>query len=61
MKKLLLIALIVVSAIGYLFFIGAQNQTQSNSEYLRIHIRANSNLAIDQDIKYEIKDELVQA
>ena len=61
MKKLLLIALVAVSVIGYLFFLGAQNQTQSNSEYLRIHIRANSNLTLDQDIKYQIKDELVQA
>lgn len=27
--------------------------------YLRIHIRANSNLSVDQNIKYEIKDEVV--
>lgn len=29
------------------------------TEYLRIHIRANSNLEVDQDIKYLIKDEIV--
>ncbi len=28
-------------------------------DYLRLHIRANSNSAIDQNVKYEIKDELV--
>ena len=26
--------------------------------YLRLHIRANSNAAVDQDIKYQIKDEV---
>ena len=29
-------------------------------DYLRLHIRANSNSEIDQNIKYEIKDELVE-
>ncbi len=36
-----------------------QNKPTYYKEYLRIHIRANSNLAIDQDVKYKIKDELV--
>lgn len=36
---------------------GVNNQT--HTEYLRIHIRANSNLQIDQNIKYKIKDEIV--
>ena len=31
----------------------------NKQEYLRIHIRANSNLTIDQNIKYKIKDEVV--
>lgn len=29
-------------------------------EYLRLHIRANSNLKVDQDVKYEIKDKVVE-
>lgn len=29
-------------------------------EYLRLHIRANSNSSIDQNVKYEIKDMLVE-
>ena len=33
----------------------------NNSEYLRIHIRANSNSEIDQTVKYEIKDAVVDA
>jgi len=29
-------------------------------DYLRLHIRANSNSAVDQKVKYEIKDDLVE-
>ena len=31
-----------------------------NTEYLRIHIRGNSNLEIDQLVKYKIKDAVVE-
>lgn len=31
-----------------------------NKEYLRIHIRANSNTPVDQNVKYEIKDSVVE-
>ncbi len=31
----------------------------AGSEYLRIHVRANSNSAADQSIKYAVKDEVV--
>ena len=30
-------------------------------EYLRIHIRANSNQQFDQEVKYKVKDEIVDA
>lgn len=30
-------------------------------EYLRIHIRANSNLECDQNVKYKVKDAIVEA
>ncbi len=59
MNKFFVVALIVISGIGYFMFAGNTNQS-ANSDYLRIHIRANSNLFIDQDIKYEIKDEIVK-
>ncbi len=59
MKKisisLLLIAIISLSVIGVIF---SQNQPQT--EYLRIHIRANSNQEIDQAVKLKIKEEIVQ-
>ncbi len=48
--------------LGILFIlIFSPLKTGANSEYLRIHIRANSNSEIDQSIKYQIKDEIVDA
>lgn len=61
MKKFALVLLVVISLAGYVFLFNSQNVTQNKNEYLRIHIRANSNMEIDQDIKYEIKEQLVQA
>lgn len=54
MRKILLffILLVGVSLIG-----GCVN---NNSDYLRIHIRANSNSEEDQNIKYFIKDIMVE-
>ena len=60
MNKFFIALLVVVSGVGYFMFAGANNQ-KANNDYLRIHIRANSNTVIDQDIKYEIKSELVNS
>ncbi|MBO7149862.1 MAG: stage II sporulation protein R [Clostridia bacterium] len=58
MKKLcitfLIIGIIVLSGIGLLSF-----GEQPHKEYLRIHIRANSNISSDQQIKYIVKDKIV--
>lgn len=56
MKKVL-IGIICLALVGILAFFGAPAQTES--EYLRIHIRANSNAAIDQAVKYQVKDAVV--
>ncbi len=50
----LIIGIIVLSGIGLLSF-----GEQSHKEYLRIHIRANSNQLIDQQVKYMVKDGVV--
>ena len=34
--------------------------SQETTEYLRIHIRANSSNKSDQDVKYKVKDEVVE-
>ena len=60
MKKVIILSLVILSVFGYLFFFLHSNTTK-NTEYLRIHIRANSNLTIDQNVKYEVKNALVDA
>lgn len=47
-------AIILLSVIG--IFPAKESQ---NTEYLRIHIRANSNLESDQEVKYLVKEKLV--
>ena len=39
---------------------GIVNENTTHTEYLRIHIRANSNAQIDQQVKYKVKEDLVQ-
>ena len=46
--------IIILSAVGLR---GGQKQA---GEYLRIHIRANSNEACDQAVKYVVRDEVVE-
>ena len=52
----------VIVVLMLLLIIGASFLPKAEVEYdyLRLHIRANSNSEIDQNIKYEIKDELVE-
>ena len=49
-----IVAIIILSVIGLNL-----QKTQPNEEYLRIHIRAESNLKEDQAVKYLVKDEIV--
>lgn len=63
MKKLCIILftliIIILTAMG--IGNGAQSQTATaNADYLRIHIRANSNDAQDQEVKYLVRDEVVK-
>lgn len=57
MKKIIMLLVMILSAT---MLCACNNQSSSQEQYLRIHIRANSNLTTDQNIKYKIKDELVK-
>ncbi|MBQ3494032.1 MAG: stage II sporulation protein R [Clostridia bacterium] len=57
MKKI--VVGVCVLFVLFLVGVGLLNQPQKQ-EYIRIHIRANSNLEIDQNVKYQIKDEVVE-
>lgn len=53
---LILIGIISLTAIYFAF----RQEKKVTKEYLRIHVRANSNSQADQLVKYEIKDRLVE-
>ncbi len=55
-KIVIVVVLILLIVVGACFI----PQKKVEYDYLRIHIRANSNAEIDQRVKYEIKDELVE-
>jgi len=61
MKKSCIIFLlsIIISLTAIGFVGGLTSQTTCATEYIRIHIRANSNAKQDQDVKYLVKDEVV--
>ncbi len=56
MKKIISVIVILVCCVLVGFGIFSQ---QNKQEYIRIHVRANSNLSVDQNVKYEIKDKIV--
>lgn len=61
MKKIVITCFVLLLIITTIVFAGAQQKSGSaNADYLRIHVRANSNSAEDQSVKYEIKDEVVR-
>lgn len=61
MKKFLCAALVVIAVVATVVFVSrAGNTAQAETEYLRIHVRANSNSQTDQSIKYRVKDEVVK-
>ncbi len=55
MKKIISIFIIIIS----ILIIGLNISVNKKEEYIRIHVRANSNEQVDQNIKYKIKDEIV--
>ena len=61
MKKFLLILFVVICIIATVLFVGYKSESaQAETDYLRIHVRANSNEQIDQNVKYKVKDEVVK-
>lgn len=65
MKKIFVVCITIVislSIFGIIF--SSQNQIRTNkltnADYLRIHIRANSNDEVDQNIKYQIKEKYIE-
>lgn len=62
MKRLFITLSLILALCGIAVFgIINHKNSSSNSEYLRIHIRANSNSETDQKVKYEVRDAVVEA
>ena len=53
MKKILLSIVVIVSV---MLFVGCKRQ----DDVVRIHIRANSNLKVDQEVKLSVRDSVVE-
>ena len=58
--KYFLAGLCLISII-LIFILVPLGSSEQQVEYLRIHIRANSNEQVDQEVKYKVKDEIVDA
>ena len=59
--KYIILAISSIFIILILAISGFTFSNECNVEYLRIHIRANSNSSADQEIKYKVKDAVVEA
>jgi stage II sporulation protein R len=60
MKKLIAFCFIAtIVTLCALFATRTYSEDNVNADYLRIHVRANSNSEIDQSVKYKVKDEVV--
>lgn len=60
MKKFFITVLIIAAIIATILFASGAKSAQAENDYLRIHVRANSNEQIDQSVKYIVKDEVVK-
>ena len=60
MKNFCIVFLVLIIIIATVVCASALNREQTENDYLRIHVRANSNDQIDQAVKYKVKDEVVK-
>ena len=61
MKKLVAVLIAIFAVIGTIALVkNMGTEVEADTEYLRIHVRANSNSQTDQNIKYIVKDEVVK-
>lgn len=56
-----ILAFVSIIAVVLILGLCGLNNTTQEVQYLRIHIRANSNSVEDQNVKYQVKDNIVEA
>lgn len=60
MKNFCIVFFVLIIIIATAVCAAELSAPQTETEYLRIHVRANSNGEADQTVKYEVKDEVVK-
>lgn len=60
MKKFLVVIAVIAVLGATIFIVNTNSSAEVETDYLRIHVRANSNEQIDQSVKYKVKDEVVK-
>ena len=60
MKKFVCFIFIAVAIIVTIAIASNAVYSEAETDYLRIHVRANSNSEVDQAVKYKVKDEVVK-
>lgn len=61
MKKIAVAIFIIAMLAATVYAVNAYSPAAAaETDYLRIHVRANSNLQTDQNVKYKVKDEIVK-
>lgn len=60
MKNFIIPALILIAIIAGIVIACGNFESETKTDYLRIHVRANSNDEVDQSVKYKVKDEVVK-
>ena len=60
MKKFLVLAFVLAAIFATVVIACGAQSAEAETDYLRIHVRANSNEQIDQSVKYIVKDEVVK-
>ena len=59
MKIVAIVIICLVLIIAGIYAVKASDKASDEETYLRIHIRANSNDAVDQSVKYKVKERIV--
>lgn len=62
MKNIFITFLVILAIIGTVLYAehASVAKTEAETDYLRIHVRANSNDQTDQEVKYKVKDAVVE-
>lgn len=60
MKNFCIVFVVLFIIIATVVCATAVSPAQAENDYLRIHVRANSNDEVDQAVKYKVKDEVVK-